>query len=432
MIAVAPPPLVQAVADDDPRTEYSAWRDSGCDVSPSCLRCPLPVCKYDDPGYLTRQRIAARQSRARELRSKGMDVTAIAAALGVATRTIHRDVAVVRPLVQVLPPGGPMARWGRGKAWPGPRLLWSKEACMQALAGHIETSAGRLPIHRDYDRIKKGVDLPPSARLYEVFGGIARAWLTAGAPRSRVPLLKDEWQPDEDQVLLELAGSLPLQVIGKRLHRSWSACKRRLYDLGTNARNNQGTYSAHQLAAELGCPIDRVSVAIHDGRLPATKAPGIPNRWQIDPALISAELRSELARPNGRQYRSWTYDEITLALNMRWIGFSFDRIGGKLRRNPKALEYRCARALERRPLWKAVWYVVQEFGGRAAILDVVRVLQEREVMPVRPDSYGAVRKAGLGKPDRLIVSNGVVSIRRWTSARVRLSQRAARQEEKAA
>ena len=22
----------------------------GCDVSPKCLDCPLPLCKYDDPG----------------------------------------------------------------------------------------------------------------------------------------------------------------------------------------------------------------------------------------------------------------------------------------------------------------------------------------------------------------------------------------------
>ena len=27
---------------------YSAV-DDGCEYSPSCLQCPLPVCKYDDP-----------------------------------------------------------------------------------------------------------------------------------------------------------------------------------------------------------------------------------------------------------------------------------------------------------------------------------------------------------------------------------------------
>ena len=27
--------------------EHFPYRDDGCDVSPSCLRCPLPRCKYD-------------------------------------------------------------------------------------------------------------------------------------------------------------------------------------------------------------------------------------------------------------------------------------------------------------------------------------------------------------------------------------------------
>lgn len=27
----------------------SYWRDTGCDLNPSCLACPLPVCRHDDP-----------------------------------------------------------------------------------------------------------------------------------------------------------------------------------------------------------------------------------------------------------------------------------------------------------------------------------------------------------------------------------------------
>ncbi len=27
--------------------DYSEYRDQGCDLSPSCLRCPLPKCRYD-------------------------------------------------------------------------------------------------------------------------------------------------------------------------------------------------------------------------------------------------------------------------------------------------------------------------------------------------------------------------------------------------
>jgi hypothetical protein len=29
---------------------HSHYVDDGCEVSPSCLSCPLPLCKYDDPG----------------------------------------------------------------------------------------------------------------------------------------------------------------------------------------------------------------------------------------------------------------------------------------------------------------------------------------------------------------------------------------------
>ena len=30
--------------------EVSVEPDRGCELSLSCLRCPLPVCKYDQPG----------------------------------------------------------------------------------------------------------------------------------------------------------------------------------------------------------------------------------------------------------------------------------------------------------------------------------------------------------------------------------------------
>ena len=30
--------------------ERYPYRDEGCEVSPSCLKCPLPQCKYDEPG----------------------------------------------------------------------------------------------------------------------------------------------------------------------------------------------------------------------------------------------------------------------------------------------------------------------------------------------------------------------------------------------
>ena len=33
--------------------ETMAWADTGCAVSTSCLQCPLPLCKHDDPEWYT-------------------------------------------------------------------------------------------------------------------------------------------------------------------------------------------------------------------------------------------------------------------------------------------------------------------------------------------------------------------------------------------
>lgn len=38
-------------AGAEPTLEMT-WKDTGCDVHPKCLECPLPECKYDDwEGY---------------------------------------------------------------------------------------------------------------------------------------------------------------------------------------------------------------------------------------------------------------------------------------------------------------------------------------------------------------------------------------------
>jgi hypothetical protein len=72
----------------DTLPEHVKYRDTGCSLSPSCLACPLPVCRYDTPsqteqGFRTRQAVL-------ELRDKGMRPTQIAARLGVTRRTVWR------------------------------------------------------------------------------------------------------------------------------------------------------------------------------------------------------------------------------------------------------------------------------------------------------------------------------------------------------
>ncbi len=44
----------------DVRPEEFYYRDVGCEISPSCLNCPLPRCKYDDPREYLKERRRAR------------------------------------------------------------------------------------------------------------------------------------------------------------------------------------------------------------------------------------------------------------------------------------------------------------------------------------------------------------------------------------
>ena len=40
----------RAFADD--ASEFYHYEDTGCEVSDSCLDCPLPMCRYDDPAMV--------------------------------------------------------------------------------------------------------------------------------------------------------------------------------------------------------------------------------------------------------------------------------------------------------------------------------------------------------------------------------------------
>ena len=67
------------------------YRDDGCEVSASCLRCPLPQCKYDDPVWFHRQRRDARDMElAVALREGGLSVPEASARFSLSQRTIFR------------------------------------------------------------------------------------------------------------------------------------------------------------------------------------------------------------------------------------------------------------------------------------------------------------------------------------------------------
>lgn len=68
--------------------------DTGCDAGgPSCLRCPLPQCIYDEDGWLGKE--ARRQRDAEILRLRlhhGVSIEELRVAFGLGERTIQRAI----------------------------------------------------------------------------------------------------------------------------------------------------------------------------------------------------------------------------------------------------------------------------------------------------------------------------------------------------
>ena len=67
------------------------YPDRGCELWPSCLECPYPHCRYDQPGGINSSVREARNSEIQRLRCKGgMTIAELATRFGVSKRTIHR------------------------------------------------------------------------------------------------------------------------------------------------------------------------------------------------------------------------------------------------------------------------------------------------------------------------------------------------------
>lgn len=70
--------------------EQTVYVDTGCEVAPRCLECPLPRCKYEEPGGRVPAHIRERQRRINLLYDEGWSPRAIAAREGVSVRSVHR------------------------------------------------------------------------------------------------------------------------------------------------------------------------------------------------------------------------------------------------------------------------------------------------------------------------------------------------------
>jgi len=78
-------------ARSDALPEYVDYADTGCDLYPSCLRCPLPRCRYEEPGGAAAILRGGRDaSILRAAEQDGVDVDQLAAMFGLSRRTIFR------------------------------------------------------------------------------------------------------------------------------------------------------------------------------------------------------------------------------------------------------------------------------------------------------------------------------------------------------
>ena len=67
------------------------YPDRGCELWSSCLQCPFPRCRYDQPGGISSSVRESRNSEIQRLRREGrMTIGELAARFGLSKRTIHR------------------------------------------------------------------------------------------------------------------------------------------------------------------------------------------------------------------------------------------------------------------------------------------------------------------------------------------------------
>ena len=77
----------------DPLPDYSDYRDRGCDLFPSCLKCPMPKCRHDLQAQGKRSaRMLRNKEIFRQRITSGKSTAYIAAEFDLSKRTIQRIV----------------------------------------------------------------------------------------------------------------------------------------------------------------------------------------------------------------------------------------------------------------------------------------------------------------------------------------------------
>jgi len=80
----------------DALPEQLDYRDGGCELSPTCLRCPLERCRYDEPGGARRLLIDSRDETLVRRRDDGVGIDALANEFRISRRSVFRVLAKAR------------------------------------------------------------------------------------------------------------------------------------------------------------------------------------------------------------------------------------------------------------------------------------------------------------------------------------------------
>jgi hypothetical protein len=81
---------------EDLLPEQIQYRDDGCEVSPSCLTCPLPVCRYEVRGGLAALQRGPRDAELMDAHRKGAGIETLCRQFGLSRRTVFRILAAAR------------------------------------------------------------------------------------------------------------------------------------------------------------------------------------------------------------------------------------------------------------------------------------------------------------------------------------------------
>jgi len=92
------PEVLELPARSDALPEHVDYIDTGCDLYASCLRCPLPRCRYEVSGGATAILRAGRDaSILAAAKRRGTTVDDLARMFGLSRRTIFRVLERHRP-----------------------------------------------------------------------------------------------------------------------------------------------------------------------------------------------------------------------------------------------------------------------------------------------------------------------------------------------